>query len=498
MKTLAGHSLLILLSSIAFSGCKEKSGEQIMEQKYAHLYAQADTLSLEITFDPQQGNILNPDLIGFNTAFTFGSGIENSKTFDSLLGTIGPQVLRFPGGTVANFYHPGDKGYGFVRKEMGSIKAFSSLWQYQQQITENIIVPFTQMAQQHKSAVLVVANLVTGTPEETLGMLAWFQKHGVAIAGVELGNELYFRRYRKQFPDVNTYIRTAKAYAEAISAAYPDIPLIVCAPSKMEDGVHGRQPAYFDEWNTRLAAEDFYDGYTIHTYFDLKVCNDFEGAIRRFGCIFDRLSTNIPNQLHELTRYFTNLYGSERQLYITEWNLNPPGVWSNSFVHGAVVSYMLMAMAADTTITAATYHNLAAASDNFAILFANDGNASPTAAYRVFEDYQFLHANKAIMVGANISSHHENQPYITAWEAPGGKKIWLWYVNPFGHSYNIQTAGPEIRSAKIRCHMAKNFLSGRRGDNMEKDGQLVQREYPLNVRNFAVPPFSWGIIELEI
>lgn len=478
--------------------CQPKQEGKWMQEKMAHLYAQPDTLHIAITLDTAVKHPINPGLLGFNTAFTYGSGVEHQPGFDTLLRAIGPKVLRFPGGTVANFYHPGGNGYGFVRREMGSIKAFSSLWQYQQKSTENILVPFAQMAKRQGSSVLFVANLVTGTPEEAIEVLDHFASQGVAVAGVELGNELYFRRYRQHFPDVGAYIATARNFAEVIRAKYPGIPLIVCAPGKMEDGMHGRQPAFFDEWNRQLAEENFYDAYTIHTYFDLKMCGESKGALRRFGCIYERLTTDIPVQIQELVRYMQGIYGKDRPLYITEWNLNPPGVWSNSFVHGAIVSYMLMGMATEPAIVAGAYHNLAAVSDNYALLFNDNGTPAITAAYRVFRDYQLLVRHRAERIGAQVEQQDGPSPYITVWQAEGGQKLWLWYVNPHGHPLSMEIPGISPSLAILRCHAAKNFLTGRRGDAAGKDGQLLQREYPLNVRNFAVPPFSWGIIVVEL
>ena len=41
----------------------------------------------------------------------------NDTTFTNKVKAINPQVLRFPGGAVGNFYHFGENGYGFDFKE---------------------------------------------------------------------------------------------------------------------------------------------------------------------------------------------------------------------------------------------------------------------------------------------------------------------------------------------------------------------------------------------
>ena len=49
---------------------------------------------------------INPNLFGFCTSnsFTYVNTYETS--FLSKVESISPKVLRFPGGTIGNFYHP--------------------------------------------------------------------------------------------------------------------------------------------------------------------------------------------------------------------------------------------------------------------------------------------------------------------------------------------------------------------------------------------------------
>ena len=48
---------------------------------------------------------INPDLYGFATSNTFTYCDVSDTSFISKVIAINPQVLRFPGGAVGNFYH---------------------------------------------------------------------------------------------------------------------------------------------------------------------------------------------------------------------------------------------------------------------------------------------------------------------------------------------------------------------------------------------------------
>ena len=75
-----------------------------------------DTLSLEI--DTRNGQPLRQALYGFNSNMMSGDYSYLDDDFVALTKALAPKTLRFPGGTVGNFYHwePG----GFFENEMAS------------------------------------------------------------------------------------------------------------------------------------------------------------------------------------------------------------------------------------------------------------------------------------------------------------------------------------------------------------------------------------------
>ena len=58
--------------------------------------------------------------LGFNTSNTFHIPL-NEKDIE-LISSLHAEVLRFPGGTIGNFYHPKGSGYGLIPSEFKQLE----------------------------------------------------------------------------------------------------------------------------------------------------------------------------------------------------------------------------------------------------------------------------------------------------------------------------------------------------------------------------------------
>ena len=56
---------------------------------------------------------INPNLFGFCTSNSFTYVNIYDTSFHAKVDFLSPKVLRFPGGTIGNFYHPKGEAYGF-------------------------------------------------------------------------------------------------------------------------------------------------------------------------------------------------------------------------------------------------------------------------------------------------------------------------------------------------------------------------------------------------
>lgn len=199
---------------------------------------------------------------------------------------LAPAMLRFPGGIDANYYHMDGPGYGFRKPQTGGSDQVDAAVSddeaspagngraafIDQRDTayynsgENVIGPFIRLAVASGSPALFTCNMLDASYEENKRVLDSLLRGGVALAGIELGNEFYLPRYREQYPNVQAYIDSAKYYAARLRQDFPGLKIgAVAAPSEIM-GEHERQFQAYQDWNQALAAEDFYDAYCVHYY----------------------------------------------------------------------------------------------------------------------------------------------------------------------------------------------------------------------------------------
>jgi hypothetical protein len=150
----------------------------------------ADAASLIIVPSFAKPKQINQNIISFNTGFMFSSPMEKEPEVAVITKTLSPKVLRFPGGTIGNYYHPDGIGYGMKKEETGN--TLSDLVKAQPLFRQNAIYHFADLCKMSNSKVVYVANMLTGNTDEMLWVLDFFNKAGIDVIAVELGNEFYF------------------------------------------------------------------------------------------------------------------------------------------------------------------------------------------------------------------------------------------------------------------------------------------------------------------
>ena len=194
-----------------------------------------DTLSLEI--DTQNGKPLRQALYGFNSNMMSGDYGYLDDDFVALTKVLAPKTLRFPGGTVGNFYHwePG----GFFENEMASTlntklnkRNVRNYVKLQSRRKGKIVFDdFMRLCNTLNITPVVVVNLWTGSPEESAAWVRYAKDKEYEVTHWELGNEYYLPHYLNKYPTVKAYIAEAKKHAAAMKAVDPDIKVSVCGYS---------------------------------------------------------------------------------------------------------------------------------------------------------------------------------------------------------------------------------------------------------------------------
>lgn len=286
---------------------------------------------------------------GFNAAFAANyAGITGFVPLLRELGACSPGfVLRFPGGTLANYTHTSGRGYGLVHSEIANApQSIAEQFAKDQSTTANHLDTMVALAKDSGAAVLWVANLYTGRLIETVEAIGAFKAAGVEVVGVELGNEWYLTRYRDKYRDVYDYATQAKAWSDEIKRNWPDMPVgVIVAPSAgMKDADSGRGRAkILSAANEVLRDLKWPDAYVLHSYAQAADPAGHRDALR------DHLDTFA------------------KPVWITEWNLHGTengGTATQLMHYGAMMDMLDEA----PKVTVQTLHNLAATGDGYNVV----------------------------------------------------------------------------------------------------------------------------------
>mgnify|MGYP006142884487 CR=1 FL=1 len=161
---------------------------------------------------------IRSDIFGFSTNTTFTFHNVYDSIFMNQVVQISPNLLRFPGG-LGNFYHPYGVGYGINIAEVNKYhkgvlsKRVAGIQNYEskKKINKNYINDFIYLAKHLNAKVIVDANILTASADETIKTINKLVKNNIEIVGIELGSELSNRSYM-HIIDGEKYIQLAKNY----------------------------------------------------------------------------------------------------------------------------------------------------------------------------------------------------------------------------------------------------------------------------------------------
>lgn len=299
-------------------------------------------IPVSITPDFTNTHSINTDIFGVNIGFAFARELDKDSGFVKLLRDMHPTSLRFPGGTVANYYHPDLPVYGYKKNEI--MPSLGGLYNLQTKRSENILYNYIRLCKQVNSSAVFCANLLTGTTEETLFVIAELKKNNIPILGVELGNEFCLMGYRKQFPDANIYIKKIKATALVIRAKYPDMKIAVIGGDGVAKNEMDARSKFMRKWNHDVSKENFYNAYTWHPYAACAACDKELYFDNVYTKNLNELAPTKSKYLYRLGVNFMQVYGKNKKLWLTEWNIGNTDFLNNTFVQAAYVSENFLTM----------------------------------------------------------------------------------------------------------------------------------------------------------
>ncbi len=352
----------------------------------------ASPVQEKIILETSQVSSLKGIFSAFNTANLFTFINSDDESFRSKVSILNPAMLRFPGGTIANFYHPSGKGYGFrkadIKTRAGGIDTnINNLLDEQDALndTANFLGKFIPFAKKLDAEVIYVANILNGEISETIQALQRIQASGLTVRLIELGNEFYLNAYKDLVPDANAYVKKAKPFAEALRQKFPEIKLSVPAEAKTNH-VSGKT----SDWDLTLSGFNFYDAVSIHVYPDFKNCSSGKNSMN-LNCYNEEVNQFLFRQYPDYLKRTSKLFNG-KPLLITEWNIAKPNrIFGNTMLHGIyTASFLLENMnlnSQNSAVQMMCFHNLASKENAYSLLTPALLNKSfpPSVNYAVFK-----------------------------------------------------------------------------------------------------------------
>lgn len=394
--------------------------------------------NVSITDNQQEGFPLNPNLFGFNTAYLYQDMLIENQGVLQKIADLQPSLLRFPGGTVANYYHPEGAGFGFRDDEMAFKEKMREIKQKQKKRTYDAQNDAIKICRSTNAKIIYVANILTGTPEEAIKVLDKFKRNHVEVVGVELGNELYFKEYRKEIPDVEAYIAKCKPFANMLREKFPTVKIGVLSPKYKDGNKKDQNTLFYNDWNQKLSQETFYDAVISHYYVDSKSCQTGKTKEDVFNCSLSTFNIEDRTLLSNIRQHLKGWYNN-KEIWLTEYNINKPHEYfGNTMTQTFLLGEYLFGMASNAKgvmpYTIGTVHQLASEVAPFSMIYLKNGQAETTVSYDLYQLFGNI-AKKSVIV-KEIKNCGGGFSYMLAENTQDKTKILL-YMNKSNTEVNI-------------------------------------------------------------
>lgn len=275
-------------------------------------FARPAEASASLALDTGAARDFDHRLLGVNQQFTWSPiGYEDPRV-QAFIRRVAPPSLRFPAGTVANYYdwtsdgfeRPGPgEGPGWLKYVIENDKRFA-------------FDDYLALCRELDLSAPLTFNVLSDTVEESVARLRDRLERGTPIEHIELGNENYFHAQRGgQVDTPEDYLAFTRELAPALRAVDPTIPLAVNV-----SGEDGHEHGAMAEWNATLAQADHYDLAVLHPYLGLPNARpDTENVRRMLG-----LARHLRGRIEACHQQFGV------PLVLSEWGILAPATGSES------------------------------------------------------------------------------------------------------------------------------------------------------------------------
>lgn len=201
---------------------------------------------------------------------------------------------------IIYFYHWNGLGYGYIESEVKAINEKSyenfikqDFFNKKKTVNYKYFDKEMELAKRINADLIVVANIITGTPHELNEQLREIRRQGVTVKAVELGNEMYLKQARTIINSPEKYLSVCKLFSDSLKKYFPKIPIGICAApfTRIADDENSSTSSdYFKNWNEVVAKENWYDFYINHYYIPVQCQDEFKEIDKIFDCASEDVS----------------------------------------------------------------------------------------------------------------------------------------------------------------------------------------------------------------
>lgn len=336
--------LIIIFGSILFGGGffreykspLKSSGKKLNSTYYSGDFKKFNSREklIEIVFTTDKARRIPRNVAGFNQNWVTPLNIR-SKLIQEAIQRLNVSIIRFPGGTYANYYDWNNFTYFWDRfgKEVRNPTNIIKL--YKTHVEKVEPVTFIQLIHSLKKEVTVVVNVYTMSSEEMIKALKNLRDKGVNIKYIELGNEMYHKFYKKTIKNADAYLKRAKKVSDAAKKLFPGVKTAVMIGNEAWRTIDYKPNP---EWD--IPNEDWWDAAVVHAYIG--------GGSKLYDINKDRFLdytlNGISRSYKRLIKVIREKY-PKKELWLTEWNIferNGKARFANTYKNSFIVYDFLL------------------------------------------------------------------------------------------------------------------------------------------------------------
>ncbi len=253
-----------------------------------------------ITVDTSSARPLNQKVYGFNTNHTTSSNMYSSANVIEGTGQLRPGILRFPGGTVGNWYQWRTDDFWGYGPTAPSFATRCEVYREQNRIYG--WDGYVSLVRRYNMEPIIMVNILSQRPEDAAAWFDYMESIDFPVRYAELGNENMLQGQGSgsiyNLEEVSEYIRVTKLFAAAIRENHPEIKIGVNVCKRHRD------------WYDAIAEETYYDAVIDHQYVGYGVAEWNSTAVKTF--------LGGEKIVSELASEWINTFN--KPIWITEWN----------------------------------------------------------------------------------------------------------------------------------------------------------------------------------